>query len=140
MKKFLLLIFILPFLSIAQNNQKWELFITTKKIAAGVTDKDTFISLPTNAIGFLKIVYKDGNFTKNWKRHFLVMDENSQILIDTSIKALNGTISFDLRKLKAITKKKKFSLYTYSFPNDPNVAATIRVRRMILFTAEWKER
>jgi hypothetical protein len=137
MKKILLFILILPVFAIAQNNQKWELFITTKKIATGFADKDTLIKVPAKAIGFLKLVYADGNITKNWKRHFLVMDENNQTLLDTSIKTVSGTVSFDLRKLKAVTQKKKFSIYTYSFPKDPQVAATIRVRRMILFTVEW---
>ncbi len=139
MKKLLLVFLFIPVLCIGQQKESWELFVTLKKMATGVPDSDTTVFVSPNAKGFLKIRYNNIGLTKGWKRHFLVVNENNETLVDTSIQQLSGFVTMDIRKLYKLTQGKKFVLYTLAFPKDPKLQQSIRIRRIPLCTIEWKK-
>lgn len=139
MKKFLLFFLLIPLLSVGQKKESWELFVTLKKVASGIPDIDTTVYVSSNAKGFLKVVYHNVGYSRGWKRHFLVVNENNETLVDTSIQQLSGFVTMDIRKLYKLTQGKKFMLYTLAFPKDPKLQQSIRLRRIPLCTIEWKK-
>ncbi len=88
-----------------------------------------------NNTGSLDIVYKDVDPVSGWKRSLLFFDENDNELIRKD--SIKGTTKITTRSLKLLfTERKKIKIYTVSLPADPNLAASVRVRRVHLCTLE----
>lgn len=85
--------------------------------------------------GTLDILYKEVPVKAGWHRSLLFMDETeNELTRKDSIKATTRIQLAQLRKL--FEGKKKVKIYTISLPDDPALAATIRVRRVHLCTLE----
>ncbi len=97
-----------------------------KKIKAAELNSDT---------GTLDVLYKEGNLQAGWKRILIFVDENDhEQLRKDSVTAQTRVKAATLKELFA--GKKKISIYTFSLPTDPELAARVRVRRVHLCTLE----
>jgi hypothetical protein len=86
----------------------------------------------------LEITYKESSpqKEKEWKRSFLLFDENDNELIR---KDSTRNVLIPASELKTLFgDKTKIRIYTVTLPTDPNMAASIRVRRVHLATIELK--
>lgn len=85
--------------------------------------------------GHLLVSYIESEKQKDWKRTILFLGPNEQELL-----RVEGAVSkVQNAKLKALAAKSKtIKVYTISLPSDPDVAATVRVRRVHLCTLSVK--
>lgn len=85
--------------------------------------------------GHLLISYIESEKQKDWKRTIMFVGPNEQELL-----RVEGPVSkVQNAKLKALAAKSKtIKVYTISIPSDPDVAATVRVRRVHLCTLSVK--
>lgn len=84
---------------------------------------------------FLWVVYKDADKEEGWKRVIALYDEKDNEIIKHGgdlFKVYNGSLRSYIRG------RKELRVFTWSLPTDPNVAATIRIRRVHLGTIEIK--
>lgn len=82
--------------------------------------------------GTLEIMYKDGDKQPDWRRYMAVFDEK-----DTELYKKENTACFKLSHqqiLEWAKKAKTLHIFTWSLPNDPDLAARIRIRRIHLCT------
>ncbi len=98
----------------------------SKKIKASELNSDT---------GTLDVLYKETKPQAGWKRLLTFVDENDhEQLRKDSVIAQTRVKAATLKELFA--GKKKISIYTFSLPTDPELAARVRVRRVHLCTLE----
>ena len=86
----------------------------------------------------LDISYKeaDAQKEKQWIRSFMIVDESDkELLRKDGIRTWKIT-STELKKL--FGDKKKIMICTIAIPSDPDLAARVRVRRVLLCTLELK--
>jgi hypothetical protein len=125
----------------ADTIDNWQIHLNNKLLLKGNinVEEPTTIKLSfADAKGNLKITYRNDAPSKEWNRSFMICDANGEVLIQKDISSNAGTSSFSMAAIKKITGKKTVTIYTVSMPNDPNVAATVRVRRFLLGTIAWK--
>lgn len=85
--------------------------------------------------GHLLISYIEAEKQKDWKRTIMFVGPNDKELLK-----IDGPVAkVQNAKLKALAAKSKtIKVYTISLPSDPEVAATVRVRRVHLCTLSVK--
>jgi hypothetical protein len=85
--------------------------------------------------GHLLISYIEAEKQKDWKRTIMFVGPNDKELLK-----IEGPVArLQNAKLKALAAKSKtIKVYTISLPTDPDVAATVRVRRVHLCTLSVK--
>ncbi|HEY0068279.1 MAG TPA: hypothetical protein VGB46_12970 [Flavisolibacter sp.] len=85
--------------------------------------------------GHLLISYIEAEKQKDWKRTIIFVGPGEKELL----KVEGPVARVQNAKLKALAAKSKtIKVYTISLPSDPNVAATVRVRRVHLCTLSVK--
>jgi hypothetical protein len=84
----------------------------------------------------LEISYKEADSKKlrEWNRSFMFMDESDNELLRKDSTRNTNISAADFKKL--FNDRKKIKIYTVAVPNDPNLAARVRVRRVHLCTLE----
>jgi hypothetical protein len=85
--------------------------------------------------GHMTITYVEAEKQKDWKRTIMFIGPNEKELL-----RVEGPMAkLQNAKLKALAAKSKtIKVYTISLPTDPDVAATVRVRRVHLCTLSVK--
>lgn len=85
--------------------------------------------------GHLLVTYIEAEKQKDWKRTIMFVGPNDEELL-----RVEGPVAkVQNAKLKALAAKSKtIKVYTISLPSDPDVAATVRVRRVHLCTLSVK--
>ena len=149
MKKYLLLLIALVAFCMndanAQSNDTWLISLNKQVVLrspAETAEPVVFISKSALQKGksMLTIQYTTENGEKDWNRTFTFNYANEQTLKQASIKNQSGSISFAAKELlKAAQLNKPLFVYTTSLPNDPDVAALVRVRRILLCKIQWKK-
>ena len=88
-----------------------------------------------NKKGLLSIAYKEGQPQPDWQRELMIYDpaDNDLLRQQGSLLKISNA---ELKKL--FGKSKTLVVYTMSLPKDPNLAATVRVRRVHLCTLVLK--
>jgi hypothetical protein len=86
--------------------------------------------------GSLCVKYKEEKPAKDWKRTIALFDEKDAELLQQEGRLLKIS-NAQLRSL--IDKTPVIKVYTWALPTDPNVAATVRVRRVHLCTIQVKD-
>jgi DNA segregation ATPase FtsK/SpoIIIE-like protein len=84
----------------------------------------------------LEVAYKESDPAKEkeWNRSFMfVGDNDNELLRKDSTRKVSITAA-ELKKLFA--NQKKIRIYTIAIPTDPDLAARVRVRRVLLCTLE----
>ena len=123
----------------AQKYDSWEIFHNRKKVAEfsqkKETDDERRILLLRRALdepGFFIITYSPMKDQADWIRSFVICDSSDKELKKFNnldqLKMLNGDIS------RFIGDKQKVRIYSWATPKDPDLAATVRVRRILLCT------
>lgn len=85
--------------------------------------------------GSLTITYVEAERQKDWKRTIMFVGPNDKELL----KVEGPMAKVQHAKLKALAAKyKTIKVYTMSLPTDPELAATVRVRRVHLCTITVK--
>ncbi len=124
-------------MSIAQDS--WKVYLNKTEYLNSHEEnesKNTFniSSSILNKEGGLVITYIEKEPLKDWKRIFSISDKNDNILLQKeNVRILK--ISND--SVKSLFKNKSsIHIYTWTLPNDPDLAARIRIRRVHLCTIE----
>lgn len=82
--------------------------------------------------GTLEVLFKDGDKQLDWRRYLAVFDEE-----DTELYKKENTACIKLSHQQLLDwakKAKSLHIFTWSLPNDPELAARIRIRRIHLCT------
>lgn len=148
MKKYILLLFSILALymtdATAQNADSWMIKLNKDVlIRTPVETSEPVIYLSKSAVlkskSIFSIEYTSSDPQKDWNRIFSFKQENEQSLKEVKTKNQSGSISFDAKDLqKAAKANQPVFLYTMSLPNDPEMAAMVRVRRFLLCKIQWK--
>ncbi len=126
----------------AEASESWQILFNNKVIFKGNSDQpDPTLSLKATSFketDKITIKYFMDNADNTWKRIFMVNDENEKSYITIELNKQSGSVSFKANKLKELMEKKKpFFIYTVSTPKDRSLAASVRVRRVLLCKIEW---
>ncbi|MBI1341977.1 MAG: hypothetical protein GC171_03475 [Terrimonas sp.] len=141
MKKTVLIIFSITLTVITMAQDSWKVYCGNKQLLKTATsdeskniirlggenfgDKDAFI-----------IHYSEKSPQKDWKRIIAVFDAK-----DNELKQVEGASSFNIPMpalVSLLKEKGTLKFYTWALPNDPELAARIRIRRIYLCTVEMK--
>lgn len=141
--KQILLATILSLAAFVVNAQdSWIIKLNNKSvITASKEDEDANVKTINRSelkkAGSLQVFYKEAEPKIGWKRSILLFDENGAEL--SRIDSLTAKSKLSTATLKkGFQGKSKILIYTISLPTDPNLAATIRVRRVHLGTLELR--
>ena len=139
----LLLVALLSFTGSFAQEGSWKISFNKKVILAGTADQP----LEGRALSAASIMKGKGNFTitynmenadNSWNRTFYFNTANDKVIKQYVMKSQAGTISIPISVLQQFAKKKQaLHIYTMSIPKDPNLAAVVRVRRVLLSKIEW---
>lgn len=86
--------------------------------------------------GFLEINFIDTDNDPEWYRSFIFTDKNDEELLKLDSVSTTKVPLTQLRQL--FRGKKEIFVYTIKMPKDPNVAMTVRLRRVHLITLQVK--
>gem|GEM_PF-1006119 len=140
MKSFLLFLSLLVSTALfAQKGPSWKLF-RNKTVLLSATQEDETANQLTirrsslKRAGSYRLVYTGSTADKSWVRSFIIVgtgDEELQRFEGRPLVVSNGMLA------KLAKVHKTIRIYTMAVPSDPNVAATVRVRREHLATINF---
>lgn len=139
MKAFLLLLTVAISTSVMAQNDSWKV-THNAKVRLSTSEENEMNSIEVRAAelnkkGLLSIAFKEGVPQAGWQREIMVFDPADNDLLKQKgslLKVQNA----ELKKL--FGESKTLMVYTMSLPKDPNLAATVRVRRVHLCTLVLK--
>jgi len=148
MLKYLLLIpLLIPgFATSALAGQRpcWLVGFNNKELFKGFEVKQSLVLrmqstlVSSNPAAIFTIEYKDAAADKNWRRTYYITDQNDQTIHTITMQQPTGKRPFKAALLVGYAKAKKpVYVYTTLLPKDPQKAAVVRVRRILLCTIEW---
>ena len=141
MKKYLLFysFFLISSSVIAQKYDSWSLFHNRKEIGSynlkKETDDERRIVLLNRALegpGFFIIEYTPAAAQADWVRTIAFFDTS-----DKQIKAFNNTLFLKVHNTDMalmLDNRSVVRAYTWAVPKDPALAATVKVKRVLLCT------
>ena len=141
MKALLLVFALITLNAVAMSQDSWKIVHNGKeRINTSEEDESTNrFSITAEDLrksdNFLWVVYKEAEKEKGWKRVIALFDEKDNEIVKHGgdlFKVYNGSLRSYIRG------RKELRVFTWSLPTDPNVAATIRIRRVHLGTIEIK--
>lgn len=146
MKKILLLqcVFVALLFLKVNANDSCTIFLNKKTIFKGAVDQE-------NAVGYLKpgnghykksdcltIKFKSENENNGWYRTFFINTINDQQIKKIEMPILSGDVTVSATLLNKLQEDRQpFFIYTSSLPADKKMAASIRVRRVLICKIEW---
>lgn len=139
MKAFLLFLTLVIGTSVIAQNDTWKVSQNGKvRLSASEENEKNRVEIKAvelNKKGVLSVAFKEGTPQADWQREIMIFDPS-----DNELKRGKGSLlkiqNADLKKL--FGKSKTLMVYTMSLPKDPNLAATVRVRRVHLCTLVLK--
>jgi hypothetical protein len=144
MKKLSLIIFSIFTLAAANaQTDSWQILFNQKVVLKGNADKpDTELTIKTPALKStdkITVKYISATADDKWKRSFYINDSVDNNILTIPLSKQTGSICVTAGKLTQLMKHKQpVFIYTTSIPKDKAMAATVRVRRMLLCKIEWK--
>lgn len=142
---YLALIFLLTGLSsaVAQMEDSFTIKLNKEVLLRSPVESDEPIVFIDKAAvkenKFIIIEYKTTRPEENWNRTFYLNDENEKSYQTIAINKQSGTVRIAASKLaKAASSGVPLYLHTASLPNDKELAALVRVRRITLCKIMWK--
>lgn len=123
------------------DENSWTIFHNRKKIAEfshSQDDEAKKITIPKRSVaqpGFLLLEYETDKNSADWKRTFVITDSNGKELKKVEGGNQLRVVNDDLEKMAA---KGAIRILTYSVPSDPQQAAAVRVRRILLCSIHWR--
>lgn len=146
MKRLLIVMFsITAMIANAQTAEKWKICFNKQVLYSGNAEQtETVIVVDAGLLkkdpnGVITISYVQPTPNKNWKRTFYINDEADQLVHSVELKTQIGKVSFSALPIKQMANAKKpVFIYTTSIPKNPEKAAVVRVRRILLCRIDWK--
>jgi hypothetical protein len=143
MKQASLLLFIplFPLLAMAQKYDSWKIFHNRKEVASFNLKKEStderkvlLLNRSLEDPGFFIIKYSPASAQADWIRSISICDSS-----DKELKKYDNVLFLRLHNTEAsriITAGggQKIKVYSWAIPKDPALAATVRVRRLLLCT------
>jgi len=127
-----------------KDGDTWTLTLNKKVLARGTTSEENaaatiYKSVVKSAKNALEFVYKSDAENKDWNRTILLNDANDVSYSSYELKSQSGTVSIPVTLLKKlVAKNEPVYIYTVSVPKDANLAALVRVRRILLVKIDWR--
>jgi ribosomal protein S24E len=141
MKKILMLLFTLNSAFMLQAQDSWKVYHNKSELKNIEEENESknIISINSSSLnkeGEFVLTYFEKEPQKDWSRFMAVFDNQDNELLQRKnlrmLKVSNATLK-DLFK-----KSSTLHIYSWSLPNDPDLAARIRIRRVHLCTIELK--
>jgi hypothetical protein len=138
------LLFFIPviLLSISGRSQKydsWSVFHNRKEVGSFNNKKETdderrvvLLNITLDGPGFFVIEFSPMKEQADWIRTIAFLDSNGK-----TIREFNNTLLLRMHNAEIagiMEERQKVQVYSWAVPKDPAVAATIRVRRILLCT------
>ena len=126
--------------AMAQKYDSWEIFHNRKEVASFNLKKESedekkvlLLNRALEEPGFFIITYTPAAEQADWTRNFVISDSTGKDLrkfenLGSQLKMLNDDIA------RLMGDRKKIKIYTWAVPSDPNLAASVRVRRILVCT------
>jgi hypothetical protein len=126
----------------AEPAESWQIVVNDKVVFKGNSDHDNptvkLKPFSVKATDKITIRYFMTEADNSWKRTFYLNDESEKNFVTIGLNKQNGSVSFKATNLKELIEKKKtIYIHTVSIPKDPALAASVRVRRVLLCRVEW---
>jgi len=144
MKRIAIVISLLLMLSLTEVNamDHWEILFNKKVILKGTSNQEDqtlhFKPRTFKSTDRFTLKYISEGSEAGWNRTFYLIDTKDENLKTVKIDKQSGELSAKASAVaELINKKKPVFIYTTSLPKDPNKAATVRVRRILLCKIEW---
>jgi len=137
---FSILVLLFSLTAMSQKYDSWEIFHNRKEVASFNLKKESedenkvlLLNRALDEPGFFIITYSPAAEHADWTRNFVICDSTGRELrkfdnLGSQFKMLNEDIA------RLIGDRQKVKIYTWAIPSDPNLAASIRVRRILLCT------
>ena len=107
--------------------------VSIKASLDGNNDTASISLLSKKKEGKFSIINSHAKNETTWIRKFMLMTDADEDLKISFTGRMVGKVDADLKEVFSKTEKgKTYKLYTIATPADPNEAATIRVRRILL--------
>jgi len=123
----------------AQSYDKWEIYQNRKEVSSFNNKKETndekrvvLLNRSLEGPGFFVIEYKPAAEQAEWIRTIAFYDST-----DKQIREYNNTLFLRIHNSEIadiMEGRQKVKVYSWAIPKDPAVAATVRVRRILLCT------
>lgn len=123
----------------AQSYDSWEIYNNRKEVSKFNNKKETdderkvlLLNRNLEGPGFFIIEFKPAAEQSEWIRTIAFFDST-----DKSIREYNNTLFLRLHNSEIagiMEGRQKVKVYSWAVPKDPAVAATVRVRRILLCT------
>jgi hypothetical protein len=132
---------LLVFTGSAQKRSKvdsWEIFHNRKEIASFKFAEDNderkvlLLNRSLDEPGFLIITYKPAKEHADWVRSYVITDSTGNELKKFDKTAQLRSHNSEIARL--VNGRGKIQIYSWAVPKDPNEAAAVRVRRILLCT------
>jgi len=123
----------------AQSYDKWEIYQNRKEVSSFNNKKETnderrvlLLNRFLEGPGFFVIEFKPAAEQEEWIRTIAFYDST-----DKQIREYNNTLFLRIHNYEIagiMERRQKVKVYSWAVPKDPAVAATVRVRRILLCT------
>jgi len=123
----------------AQSYDKWEIFQNRKEVSSFNNKKETtderkilLLNRFLEGPGFFVIEFKPAAEQAEWIRTIAFYDST-----DKQIREYNNTLFLQIHNSEIagiMEGRQKVKVYSWAVPKDPAVAATVRIRRLLLCT------
>jgi hypothetical protein len=123
----------------AQSYDKWEVYQNRKEVSAFNNKKETtderrvlLLNRVLDGPGFFIIEFKPAAEQAEWIRTIAFYDST-----DKQIREYNNTLFLQIHNSEIagiMEGRQKVRVYSWAVPKDPALAATVRVRRILLCT------
>lgn len=123
----------------AQSYDKWEIYQNRKGVSSFTDKKETederrvlLLNRDLEGPGFFVIEFKPAKEQAEWIRTIAFYDST-----DNQIREYNNTLFLRIHNSEIagiMEGRQKVKVYSWAIPKDPAVAATVRVRRLLLCT------
>ena len=126
----------------ASANDSCKILFNKQIVFKGEVDRETSVA-SIKAKKFtnkdcITIIYNSENTNRGWSRTFYINGPDEKNLKTISIGKQSGSVGVKATVLNEMkTKKEPIFIYTTSLPTDKEMAARIRVRRMLICKIEW---
>ena len=122
--------------SFSQTTKSVSVFLDRQHVSASADADNSANQLNlysnTPSAAMLKVLNPGWQKEKDWKRSFEIFDSTDKSLL--KIPAANQlSYQVSVKQLRSLLKRGSvYSIYTMAVPKDPKVAATVRVRRILV--------
>lgn len=128
MKKIVIILVFLPFLSKAQLPNHWYLLLHNKIVASGNVGQQQNYVVAKKNIGALKLKFASSIDCKNYNKTFIIMDTLRQEVFRKNIVGKKALLEIREQYFGEQNSYKPLIVYIISKPINDAIAATVRLK------------